>query len=191
MLRDYEIVRKPNIFVAMLKLIAGGLALYCIVLLVPMIVEVAEATRVVEEDSLKIRVIANSNTEGDQQIKQEVVESLNTLGPIFMQYERNEIKDHDVYNEVSNLVENNYPQLDVQVSIGDNLIPPKVHLNTFYPQDAYNSIVLKIGDGRGDNFFCSIFPSICKEPEEEKEEEEQEEEEVRFVFWDWLTELFS
>ncbi|WP_332650699.1 stage II sporulation protein R [Lysinibacillus sp. 54212] len=188
MLRDYEIVRKPNIFFAVIKLLASGLALYCIVLLVPTIVEVAEATRVVEEDSVKIRVIANSNTDKDQQIKQEVAESLNSLEPILMQYERNEIKDSDVYNEVSSLVEKDYPQLDVSVSIGDNLIPPKLYLNSFYPQDSYNSIVLKIGNGRGDNFFCSIFPSICKEPEEE---EEQEEEEVRFVLWDWFKGLWS
>lgn len=188
MLRDYEIVRKPNIFVAVLKLLTGGLALYFIILLVPNIVELGEAARVVEEDSLKIRVIANSNTRSDQQTKQEVVDSLTALHPIFSQYEQNEMKDEEVFSEISSLVEKNYPQLDVKVSIGDNIIPPKIYSNSFYPQNSYQSIILKIGAGRGDNFFCSIFPSICKEPEEE---EEQEEEEVRFVFWDWLKSLWS
>ncbi len=86
----------------------------------------------------------------------------------------------------------NYPQIDTQVVVGDNLFPPKRQGAVLYPQNVYHSIVVKIGDARGDNWWCSIFPSICEpEKEEVKAEEPEEEEQVTFFIWEWVKGLFA
>ncbi|WP_249649288.1 stage II sporulation protein R, partial [Lysinibacillus sp. D4B2_S17] len=46
----------------------------------------------------------------------------------------------------------NYPQMYTQVVVGDNLFPPKRQGAVLYPQNVYHSIVVKIGDARGDNW---------------------------------------
>jgi len=53
----------------------------------------------------------------------------------------------------------------------------------------YHSIVVKIGNARGDNWWCSIFPSIC-EPDK-NEEPEEEKEEVTFFIWEWIKGFFE
>ncbi len=59
----------------------------------------------------------------------------------------------------------------------------------FIHKKMYHSIVVKIGDARGDNWWCSIFPSICEPEKEEVVEEEQEQ--TTFFIWEWIKGLFE
>ncbi|RTQ90679.1 stage II sporulation protein R [Lysinibacillus telephonicus] len=198
MLNDYEITRVEKTvypILSLLKLIACSLAVFCAILLLPKFInEVYETRNNLVDDSLKIRVIANSNTAADQQLKSEMVASLT---PYFKQIQENEISNagnEEIYEQLAAFVEKNYAQADVKINIGENLIPPKIAANTFYPQYFYNSIVLTIGDGRGDNWWCSIFPNVCERPSEKedtKKSEEAEEKEVKFLVWEWIKKLFN
>ncbi|HWL12569.1 MAG TPA: stage II sporulation protein R [Ureibacillus sp.] len=205
MLNDYEIKRVENNseihpILSLLKLIAFAVAIVCSIILVPdMIHEVSETRSNLVDDSLKIRVVANSNTDADQQLKQEMVENLT---PFFTQIQKNEqanIENDEVYAELATYVEKNYAKEDVKINLGDNLIPPKWEASQFYPQYQYNSLVLTIGDGRGDNWWCSIFANICersadKDKDEVKDKAEKEDEEktkVTFVVWEWVKKLFA
>jgi len=94
--------------------------------------------------------------------------------------------------QIETKLSENYPQMDTQVVVGDNLFPPKRQGAILYPQNVYQSIVVKIGDARGDNWWCSIFPSICEpEKEEVKVEEPEEKEQVTFFIWEWIKGLFE
>lgn len=203
MLNDYEIIRnekdkQAKIYeglTSLLKLIACSLAVYCAILLIPDVLEKIYETRANEsEDALKIRVVANSNTEADQQLKVKMVE---TLTPYFEKIQQNELASVDndeVYAQLAAYVEKKYPQHDVKINIGDSLMPPKLDANHFYPQDYYNSLVLTIGNGRGENFWCSIFKNVCEGPsgkEQAQEKAEDEEKEVTFIVWEWLKGLFA
>lgn len=205
MLNDYEITRVENNseihpILSLLRLVAFAVAIVCSIILVPdMIHEVSETRSNLVDDSLKIRVVANSNTDADQQLKQEMVENLT---PFFTQIQKNEqahIENDEVYAELATYVEKNYADEDIKINLGDNLIPPKWEASHFYPQYQYNSLVLTIGDGRGDNWWCSIFANICdrsadKDKDEAKEKADEEDEEktkVTFVVWEWVKKLFA
>ena len=71
MLNDYEI-RRYDKLLATLKLIISAIALYIVVQIVPSFIDLLEENRPSYTDDLMVRVIANSNTEKDQQIKQQV-----------------------------------------------------------------------------------------------------------------------
>lgn len=197
MLNDYEITRNEKDFIqpltSILKLLASSLAVFCFLLMVPDFVDKIYETREnVIEDSFNIRVIANSNIRADQQLKDEIVENLQ---PIFAEIQSNEIyyvDNDESFAKLYTYVQQNYSQYDVKMNIGDHLTPPKFAENTFYPQAYYNTLVLTIGAGRGDNFWCSVFSNLCEGPNESKENEEpQEEKKVKFVVWEWLKSLFS
>ena len=89
--------------------------------------------------------------------------------------------------EIEVEIKENYPQLDTQVVLGDNLFPPKRKDAVLYPQNLYHSIVVKIGDARGDNWWCSVFPSICEPAKEEVKRRSKRREGTRYIFiWEWI-----
>lgn len=205
MLNDYEITRVENKneiqpIISLLKLVAFAIAIVCSMILVPNVIhEVSETRSNLVDDHLKIRVVANSNTDADQQLKTEMVENLT---PFFTQIQKNEqanLENDEVYAQLAAFVEKNYAE-EVKINIGENLIPPKLDSNMFYPQYHYNSLVLTIGEGRGDNWWCSIFANVCersadkdKDEEETKKADEKEEEKpkVTFIVWEWVKKLFA
>lgn len=203
MLNDYEITsvettNEVHPILSALKLIAFAVAIVCSILLVPDVLQEFNETRAnLVDDSLKIRVVANSNTEADQQLKTEIVENLT---PFFAQIQKNEQanqENDEVYAQLTNYVDKFYADADVKINIGDNLIPPKLQSTVFYPQSTYQSLVLTIGEGRGDNWWCSIFANVCessakKDKDEEKEKEEEEEKtKVTFIVWEWFKKLIG
>ncbi|MDM5351512.1 stage II sporulation protein R [Lysinibacillus sphaericus] len=196
MLNEYKIIRLPkqNIFLAFARLVVVAIALQLCVLYIPSLVGFAkEATNQEQEKDFRIRVIANSNTAQDQHEKEQLVEELK---PYFMQVVSAGVAGNEQIQTLKQQIETelskNYPQIDTQVVVGDNLFPPKRQGAVFYPQNVYHSIVVKIGDARGDNWWCSIFPSICEpEKEEVKAEEPEEEEQVTFFIWEWIKGLFA
>ncbi|MBG9692844.1 stage II sporulation protein R [Lysinibacillus sphaericus] len=196
MLNEYKIIRLPkqNIFLAFARLVVVAIALQLCVLYIPSLVGFAkEATNQEQEKDFRIRVIANSNSAQDQHEKEQLVEELK---PYFMQVVSAGVAGNEQIQTLKQQIETelskNYPQIDTQVVVGDNLFPPKRQGAVLYPQNVYHSIVVKIGDARGDNWWCSIFPSICEpEKEEVKAEEPEEEEQVTFFIWEWIKGLFA
>ncbi|MFJ8457630.1 stage II sporulation protein R [Lysinibacillus xylanilyticus] len=196
MLNEYKIIRLPkqNIFLAFARLVLVAIALQLCILYIPSLVGFAkEATDYEQENDFRIRVIANSNTTQDQLEKEQLVKDLK---PYFKQVvasaEAGIVDNEQIISlkqEIEAEIKENYPQLDTQIVIGDNLFPPKRQNAVLYPQNMYHSIVVKIGDARGDNWWCSIFPSVC-EPDKE-EQKEEEEEQVTFFIWEWIKGFFE
>lgn len=163
MLHDYEISTKPNWWIAILKLLAITFVLYSAFLIVPTLVEDVQAERQQLNADLKVRVIANSSSQQDQLIKQQVVENLQE----HMAYLGSDTPDIHSIETIFQEIQKTYPQLTLRYEFGDNLIPPKWQFNTFYPQNYYHSLTLVIGQGRGENWFCAVFPTLCLPKEQE------------------------
>ncbi|MGY4793971.1 stage II sporulation protein R [Lysinibacillus fusiformis] len=196
MLNEYKIIRLPkqNILLAFARLVLIAIALQLCVLYIPSLVGFAkESSDEEQEKDFRIRVIANSNTAQDQLEKQQLVQDLK---PYFLQVTTAGFVGNEQILSLKQQIEaelsENYPQLDTQVVVGDNLFPPKRQGAVLYPQNVYQSIVVKIGNARGDNWWCSIFPSICEpDKEEAKEEVEEEKEQVTFFIWEWIKGIFG
>ena len=180
MLNDYEIKRNDKIL-AVLKLLISALGLYIIVNLSPGFVDLLDQNRPSYAEDVVVRVIANSNTEKDQQMKKQVVADMKQF------LKESATKEEDLAPSIQTFIQKKYPQTPIELKSGDNLIPPKLIMQTFYPQVSTNSLVVVIGEGRGENWFCSAFPSICDKPEEPEKKKKK----VRFKFIEWLKEKFS
>lgn len=164
MLHDYESLKKPIWWIASLKLLAVTFVLYSAFLLVPTIVEGVQLERQQLSEDFKVRVIANSSSQHDQLIKQQVVENLQEYVASLDAFTPDIHSVEMIFQEI----QNNYPQLTLRYEFGDNLIPPKWQFNTFYPQDHYYSLNIVIGQGRGENWFCAVFPTLCNPKAQEK-----------------------
>lgn len=174
MLPDYEIKRAPRIsdkvdavifFVWMLLLIQ-----FCLFILF-------QPTD--QADELRFRLIANSNTIEDQQIKNEVK---NSIEPLLVQYQNNPqiyAKLEQAVDKLSEKYEKN-----INLSTGLALFPPKAWNQGITAQNHVESVVITIGSGRGDNWWCALFPKVCYK-------EEVVDEKPKFWVWEWLKKKFS
>lgn len=198
MLNDYEIQKLSNDkygkIISILKLIAASLAILCTFILLPSWIEELQQLRTNEDhETLKVRVIANSNTTKDQQLKQEIVKD---LSPLFLQLKSSELEslnESEIVQQTNQFLTQKYGHVDLSINIGEHLTPPKWQNGLFYPQAFYNTLVVKIGEGRGDNFWCSVFPNVCEGPSknDEQDTEQEDDEEVKFIIWEWIKQLFS
>lgn len=175
MLHDYDIHQEPNLFLTIAKLLVSVLFIYSAVSIIPTLVEDVRQGQMQNGEQLKIRVIANSSTKADQLVKYEIVETIQS----YIQ----EIPDFsaDIHNveNIYQTIQKKYPHINISYKFGDNLVPPKWYLGRFYPQNNYYSVNFIIGQGRGENWFCAVFPTLCTDNESQKNERPP------FYFHEW------
>ena len=117
------------------------------------------------DDSIRFRVIANSNSAKDIFMKELIVDKLSKT--LFIDETRENI-DKNINDNLSNIEniidelfkENNYNK-KYYMYYGLNEIPEKEFLGKVYKKGIYKSLVIEIGEGKGDNYFCILYPSLC------------------------------
>ncbi len=134
---------------------------------------------IIPEEAIRFRVIPNSNTEEDQAIKIKVRDQLqkelyymlkDTKGIDDAREKINEELEEINYNIESILASENYHK-GYQVSFGRNYFPEKTYKGIIYDAGYYESLVVTLGKGEGDNWWCVLFPPLCLLEADESEEE--------------------
>ncbi len=118
------------------------------------------------EDSIRFRVIANSNSANDIIMKEKVVNELS--GILFDKTSTKEETNKNIYSNLNNienkidaLFEKNNYNKTYNISYGLNEFPKKEYRGKTYPAGTYKSLVIEIGDAKGNNYFCILYPSLC------------------------------
>lgn len=125
----------------------------------------------IPKDSIRFRVIANSNNVEDQELKRKVVENLknnliDTNNSTNIVETRNYIKENlPLFTNIVDKTLNNNE--DFHINYGKNYFPDKEYKNVTYKEGEYESLVVTIGEGKGDNFWCVLFPPLCFEEKED------------------------
>ena len=117
----------------------------------------------IPKEAIRFRIIANSNSLEDQTKKLEIKEKLepvitNILSTSnSLEETRKEVKNN-LY-EVKNIL-NNY-DTSYKINYGLNYFPEKNYKGVTYASGNYESLVITLGDGLGDNWWCVLFPPLC------------------------------
>ena len=71
-------------------------------------------------------------------------------------------KNMNQFTEIvdNTLKKNNY-STSFNINYGKNYFPKKVYKNVIYEEGEYESLVITLGDGKGKNFWCVLFPPLC------------------------------
>lgn len=122
----------------------------------------------IPKEAIRFRVIANSNNEEDQKIKKEITNKLNKefyklnqVNNIYDAKEQIELHIPLVRSIVEETLEKNKLVKKYDVNYGLNYFPEKEYNGVIYPEGEYESLVVTIGDGLGENFWCVLFPPLC------------------------------
>lgn len=131
---------------------------------------------IIPNESIRIRVIANSNSKSDQKLKGMVRQNIQT--------ELKELlKEATTIDEVRTILKSNLRDVEYTVSqtinssdmgntsfsvnYGENFFPRKTYKGVEYKEGNYESLVITLGKSEGDNWWCVLFPPLCLLEEDE------------------------
>ena len=117
----------------------------------------------IPKDAIRIRVIANSNSKEDQNLKHEVKDDLeNYLYNKLDKVKNIDLADNIINNSLDdiNLIVKKYTN-DYKINYGMNYFPKKEYKSITYDEGEYKSLVVTLGNGLGDNWWCVLFPPLC------------------------------
>ncbi len=135
---------------------------------------------IVPNESIRFRIIPASNTLEDITMKEEVKKEISSyienieLSSTSLSNSRKEIKNSipEIENRIHSVFDNNSYNKDFKVKYGLNYFPEKIYKGVKYPSGNYESMVVEIGEAKGDNYWCVLFPPLCMIDAEESEEKE-------------------
>ena len=137
----------------------------------------AEELVEIPNNAIRIRVIANSNSEYDQEKKQEIRKEVQL-------YMQDLLKDAKTTEEARTIINNNLNNLnkeldnyltqinynkEYKINFGLNYFPEKEYKGIKYKEGLYESLLITLGEGKGNNWWCVLFPPICLLEAEETE----------------------
>ncbi|MFD1064510.1 stage II sporulation protein R [Oceanobacillus locisalsi] len=165
--------------------------------------------QVIPDEAIRLRILANSDSQRDQDIKHKVRDEVNAVITEW-------VEDIDDIEEARQLINDRLPELetvvtdilekenngqDFQLEYREDVsFPAKLYGNYLYPEGEYEAILVTIGEGSGANWWCVLFPPLCfldffngtsvaEEEEAQAQaqaETEEEEVEVEFFLFKWL-----
>ena len=135
--------------------------LFIIILIISVIfiTSIKATSNIIPDEAIRLRVIANSNSSYDQQIKLEVRDAIQlnlynllkeTKG---IEEARNIINNNldDISNNVKEILEKENYNHNYTISFGQNYFPEKKYKGITYKEGYYESLVITLGSGEGDN----------------------------------------
>ena len=123
----------------------------------------SEEEIIIPTNSIRYRIIANSDSTKDQMLKMNIKEKLDEeILPILS--DSNSIEDSrllikDNLDNIKNIV-SKYTD-DFDVNYGKNYFPEKTYKGISYDAGNYESLVITLGSGLGKNWWCVLYPPLC------------------------------
>lgn len=117
----------------------------------------------------RLHILANSDSEQDQALKikvrDNIIAYMNTLTYSGLSKEdvisltNEHLADFKKIAQETILSEGyNY---DISLNIGNFYFPTKVYGNISLPAGYYDALKIEIGEAKGKNWWCSLFPPLC------------------------------
>ncbi|MGI6406780.1 MAG: stage II sporulation protein R [Syntrophaceticus sp.] len=140
-----------------------------VLLFIPLALGVQAKKAFTTDNLIRFHVIANSDQEQDQHVKYIVRDRL-------IEVLKQQLSGAENYQEAQRIITDNRTQLaavaretvaaagqsyEVRVELGKSDFPPKAYGNVVLPQGEYEALKIVLGEGKGANWWCVLFPPLC------------------------------
>ncbi|MCJ8007912.1 stage II sporulation protein R [Lederbergia wuyishanensis] len=124
---------------------------------------------VIPGEAIRLRILANSDGETDQEVKRAIRDAVNAEITNWVQdltsidTARTTITsrlDHVEEIAKKELAARNL-DYSVKVEFGNVQFPTKLYGQYLYPAGTYEAILVTLGKGKGANWWCVLFPPLC------------------------------
>jgi stage II sporulation protein R len=124
---------------------------------------------VIPGQAIRLRILANSDLDADQALKRKVRDAVNEKIAVWVQ-------DLTSITEARKVIKSKLPAIQataeavvkqegskqaVNVKFGKVQFPTKLYGQFLYPAGDYEAILITLGEGKGANWWCVLFPPLC------------------------------
>jgi stage II sporulation protein R len=126
-------------------------------------------TSSINKDVVRIHIRANSNNCDDQDVKLKVRDNVvDYITPIIADCESSDDVKLILNNNLKNiekiandtLAKNGFLYKSSAV-IDNEYFPSRMYGDKTFPADYYDALILRLGEGVGDNWWCVAYPPLC------------------------------
>lgn len=126
-------------------------------------------TRDVKHDYLRVHIRANSNLQCDQDIKyiikDEVVDFITPYLVGCDSKQKSVAMITGLLEEIEavcdNILEQNGFEYKSNARINEEHFPTRVYENVTLEEGVYDALIIELGSGKGDNWWCIVYPPLC------------------------------
>ena len=126
----------------------------------------------IPQESIRLRILANSDSVSDQLVKREIRDAIvaemngwvaELEDPQDLDQARQIIQNHivDLNIVVGRELRNRGINYSYNVELGVVPFPTKMYGGMVYPAGEYEALRVTLGEGRGQNWWCVLFPPLC------------------------------
>lgn len=123
----------------------------------------------IPKDAIRLRILANSDSPEDQLFKREIRDNVNAIISTWVSDLTTNKDARDIIkarlNEIEMLISQELEKRGMnqafRVEFGQFQFPTKLYGNKVYPAGTYEALLITLGDGKGENWWCVLFPPLC------------------------------
>jgi stage II sporulation protein R len=123
----------------------------------------------IPKEALRLRIIANSDSDADQNLKRAVRDAVVVQVAKLVQGAQNAseararvLQALPAIRQTALAATNNHGyHYVVKADVGSVPFPTKVYGNQVYPAGDYEALRITLGAGQGQNWWCVLFPPLC------------------------------
>ena len=123
----------------------------------------------IADNIIRLHVIANSDTDTDQSLKLKVrdgiIEQLqDTIAGTSSAAGAEKLlasQEDNIKNSALDIISGNGYNYPVNVSLEERYFPVKSYGVLIFPAGNYKALCVEIGEAKGRNWWCVLFPSLC------------------------------
>ncbi len=129
----------------------------------------AQEPMVIPQEAIRLRILANSDLEKDQNVKRLVRDEVNKeitkwVGNLTSQEEAKKVIKAglpELQTIAEKVVAAEGLDQDVKIDFGKVQFPTKLYGQYLYPAGEYEAVLITLGKGEGANWWCVLYPPLC------------------------------
>jgi stage II sporulation protein R len=123
----------------------------------------------IPEDSIRLRILANSNTAADQKLKRDIRDEVNAQITTWVDELSTLSEAREIIRKqlpaIEEIVQNKLNEAGIEktfsVELNKVAFPTKMYGDYIYPAGQYEAVLITLGEGEGKNWWCVLFPPLC------------------------------
>lgn len=138
--------------------------IYIVLIIIVMTLWITKEKNVfIPDESIRFRIIANSNNNFDQGTKMLIKKDLEKNVFELIQDSKSIEETRKIIKENEQVIKSTIDKYNVPYSInyGKNYFPEKNYKGIEYKEGQYESLVITLGNGTGNNWWCVMYPPLC------------------------------
>jgi stage II sporulation protein R len=124
---------------------------------------------VIPDEAIRLRILANSNSDEDQELKRKIRDEVNKeitqwvekLTSVEAARQLIQSRLPEIESIVEDVLEKENKQQSFSVNFDNVSFPTKLYGNFIYPAGDYEAILISLGEAKGANWWCVLFPPLC------------------------------